>query len=700
MLDRKDGIAILVITLLVLAAFWQATLGGVFYSFDISQVHYPLRSVYAAELARSALPLWTPLLFAGYPLLAEGQLGALYPPNLILYRLLPVPVALSVFIVGHLVWAAVGVYVFARRLRMQRLAASCVALGVGLGGFAVAHRGQVNIVAAAAWLPWLLLLANRLLAGADHAHPGRDAALLALALGMAFLTDQLQMALLSLLAVAAYGLYLFLTLRLQARVLLLLVTSLLAGAALAAAQLLPMYELARLSVRSRGVDLGLLTSSDPAVPRQELTTPPRSLPLLQSELGVYRIYTQQAASSLSALRESYFPDLSLQYGVSTANGLASLVPARYAQYTAAMTPQMLNLLGVKYYLIPQALRVGEASGAYDLDDPFLFNPLDRKAVPTPLVMAAAVEIEWYLSESADWENGKHVAALTFLAEETVDIMEFALAVGSHVADWAYERSDVKAGVRHDQAAIARTFPARSGSPPEDHPGYVYRTVIQLPYAVFIQGLRLLSSAPPAQIHIERVTLIDEQGQHYLLSHLEGKSDHTLAYRSEDVAIFENHDVLPRVFLTYQARAVPDDTATLAILRSAEFDPRREVLLAAEQIASTRPPTAGTERVELAVYDSRQVVVQVRAPAAGYLVLTDAWYPGWRVRVDGEGAPLLRADLVFRAVHLQAGEHTVEFTYDPASFRTGLAISAAGLLLVLGLGLWGGKKTGLREKPDP
>jgi len=899
MLDRKDWAAILGIALLVLAVFWRAILGGVFYSGDIFQLQYPLRSEYAAELARSGLPLWTPHLLAGYPLLAEGQLGALYPPNLILHLLLPVPVALNVFILGHFVWAALGAYAFARRLRMHRTAAGCVALVYGLGGFLVAHLDQVNVVACAAWLPWLFLLADRLVRDTPSRHPARDAAVLAVALGIQFLAGQPQMALPSLLVVAAYGLYLFVALRRPRQLVLLLATALLAGVALAAAQWLPTYELTQLSLRPEALDPQLLTSSslnpqhlvsllspfllgspssgpaaelvsyvgllplllavmapfvvvrtarpvrffvvlaviglllslgryNPAymallrlplldlllvperylylfafsaavlaglgldallargrtqsaaaeggpawlavlvvalvavaiaariplvdtwvamwrwlpiplallalawlvwawrskgsssttlgtvalalvfadlaafgavynltsnqtMPLTEFTAQPRSLPFLQSQTGVYRIYTdEQTVPRLSVMRESYYPNLSLIDGLSSGNGLFPLVPARYAQYTAQMTAQMLNLLGVKFYLIPQASPTDGASDAYDLDDPFTFNPIDTR-VPTRELMVAAAEIEWYLSDSAQLPNGQPVAVLTYHTLETVDLMDFVLTVGSHAAEWAYDRSDVRATVQHSQAAIARTFPARSGFPPEDHPGYVYRTWIQLPYAVLIHGMQLQSLVPPAQIHIERVIIVDLDGQRYLVSHLEGKADHILAYRNNDVAVFKNEDVLPRVFMAYQARAVADDAEALSMLRGGNVDLRREVLLAAEPIASTAPPGPGADRVELAVYDSRQVLVNVQAPADGYLVLTDAWYPGWRVRVDGQEAPLLRADLIFRAVHLTAGEHTVEFTYDPESFRTGLTISAAAVVLVLGLGLWGSKK---------
>jgi hypothetical protein len=351
---------------------------------------------------------------------------------------------------------------------------------------------------------------------------------------------------------------------------------------------------------------------------------------------------------------------------------------------------MLNLLGVKYYLIPQVLPVDEGSESYDVEDPFSYNPVDKTAT-IPIFMMTAFEVDSYLSHSVEWENGKVVARITAVPAELGEAMDFNLVAGSHTAEWAYDRSDVSQAVEHSKPAIAWSFPARSGFPPEDHPGYVYHARFTLPYPLVTQGLQVVPLVPSAYLHIERITLIDEQGNRYLLSHLQGKGDHTLVYRTEDVAVFQNNDVLPRVFMSYAARAVQDDAQTLSILRSPEFDPRHEVLLAAEQAAVTQAPTEGTERVELTTYDSQQVVVSVQAPAAGYLVLTDAWYPGWRVRVDGQEAPLLRADLIFRAVYLQPGEHTVEFVYAPASFRTGVRLSGAALIVVLGLWLWGGKR---------
>jgi uncharacterized membrane protein YfhO len=74
-------------------------------------------------------------------------------------------------------------------------------------------------------------------------------------------------------------------------------------------------------------------------------------------------------------------------------------------------------------------------------------------------------------------------------------------------------------------------------------------------------------------------------------------------------------------------------------------------------------------------------MQVELPAPGVLVLSDSWYPGWTVTVDGQAAALLRANLLFRAVVLPAGEHTVVFEYESASLTRGVAAALTGGVVV-------------------
>ena len=66
----------------------------------------------------------------------------------------------------------------------------------------------------------------------------------------------------------------------------------------------------------------------------------------------------------------------------------------------------------------------------------------------------------------------------------------------------------------------------------------------------------------------------------------------------------------------------------------------------------------------------------------FLVLSDSYYPGWKVYVDNRRQKLYKADYTLRAVSLSAGEHTVRFVFDPFSFKAGATLSIATALSIL------------------
>jgi uncharacterized membrane protein YfhO len=79
-------------------------------------------------------------------------------------------------------------------------------------------------------------------------------------------------------------------------------------------------------------------------------------------------------------------------------------------------------------------------------------------------------------------------------------------------------------------------------------------------------------------------------------------------------------------------------------------------------------------------------VEVHSEEAGYLVLTDVWFPGWNCTVDGQATSIHRADFLFRAVAISDGIHEVVFVFDPASYRWGKRISIMALIALTGFGL--------------
>lgn len=105
------------------------------------------------------------------------------------------------------------------------------------------------------------------------------------------------------------------------------------------------------------------------------------------------------------------------------------------------------------------------------------------------------------------------------------------------------------------------------------------------------------------------------------------------------------------------------------------------------VSESPPPPAGfpgpaAPAAATFVEDGLQrVVVNASLPADGYLALFDTYSPDWKVEVDGAPAPLMRADGLFRAVHLARGRHVVRFSYRPRAFYAGAAISGLTALLL-------------------
>mgnify|MGYP001424603004 CR=1 FL=1 len=256
---------ILFLIALPLVFFWRITLGqGVWFTTDIARLFYPFAVELTRALNQGRLPLWSPGMLAGFPLLAEGQVGALYPPNWLLDRLLPTATALSFGMILHLAWAGCGMYAWTRA---QGLRASSALLA----GFVVAFNGTVfgqlthpPVLEAMSWLPWLLFLQNRFARAAERpsARAGIWFFLTALALGMQFLCGSIQIAFLNTLALVVIVLAsewfagrtaprLSTTRRVGRTVIQVALVTLL-GAGIAAAQLVPTAELVDLSTRRGG----------------------------------------------------------------------------------------------------------------------------------------------------------------------------------------------------------------------------------------------------------------------------------------------------------------------------------------------------------------------------------------------------------------------------------------------------------------
>jgi len=182
-----------------------------------------------------------------------------------------------------------------------------------------------------------------------------------------------------------------------------------------------------------------------------------------------------------------------------------------------------------------------------------------------------------------------------------------------------------------------------------------------------------------------VLLIDETRKSTSLANLWCRNDLALVFRSHAAAMWENRDALPRAFVAHHAEIVSDDQA-LERLKTPCFPYDKWVLLSDTPASALREAEAssGSDQATVVEYKPERVVVNVKTESAGYLVLTDSWYPGWVAWIDGHETPIDRADYIFRAVPLSPGQHTVVFEYHPASLLWGAVISGMSVLLCVAL----------------
>lgn len=151
-------------------------------------------------------------------------------------------------------------------------------------------------------------------------------------------------------------------------------------------------------------------------------------------------------------------------------------------------------------------------------------------------------------------------------------------------------------------------------------------------------------------------------------------------------IAEVKSFLPRAYIVENAKFLQKESDVLNALVSPTLDIHSEVILEAHDNNIAGKEETREDLFQGAVkfqeYSPNKVVLKTHTNKPGYLVLTETYYPGWQAEVDGAPASILRANYCFRAVHLNAGDHQITFSFRPNSLKLGAAISSISMLLCL------------------
>lgn len=165
----------------------------------------------------------------------------------------------------------------------------------------------------------------------------------------------------------------------------------------------------------------------------------------------------------------------------------------------------------------------------------------------------------------------------------------------------------------------------------------------------------------------------------------------LVYKGrEGVNVYQNTGAFPRVWAVHELVRLEQREQVGLALSDPGFDLARKGFVVAEA-----PPVlesaVGRDAVRLVRREPHRVRIEADMGSKGMVVLSDACYPGWTAALDGRRAPIHEVYGGLRGVVVPAGRHVIEMAYRPASVLWGGILSGLGVVGACGLWMVGRKR---------
>ncbi|MEP7343586.1 MAG: YfhO family protein [Acidobacteriota bacterium] len=413
------------------------------------------------------------------------------------------------------------------------------------------------------------------------------------------------------------------------------------------------------------------------------------------------------------------PNTSILRGLQSISGYDILRPERVGQMTGTagavlngyvqdaksfgLEDQGFDLLNVKYLIVGYGGATGkkvglEHDGVYFARTNFGAELKPGVKLTTTADGSPATEIA-IVSSLANSTHLPDGAPILILKIHTRDgrIIERQLEAGRDTSEWAYDRADVKAAIKHQRARVAEDFDAG------EFKSHAYLGRLKFDRAE-IEKIEWVYAREDASLLVIRASLFDEatkQSAPLANFHLPPERWHSLG-KFDQVAVYENLRAMPRAWFAKSIREQSNDEI-LKTIRSGlasggePYDPAKVTLIepgamkqgfySLEDVkaviaADALPPSERDQGVTIKRYEPARIEIETRGHLGGFLVQSEVYYDGWEARIDGQPTKIYRTDYTLRGVSVPAGNHRVEFVYRPRSFRLGAIGFAFGVIVLL------------------
>ncbi len=705
-------------TLLIFVAlgFFLPHLGEFVYPFgsrysDLVISHYSnLMFLKTAISKYHQIPFWSDSILSGYPFAADPLSGLWYLPTWAAV-FTPAPFGINLLVLGHLIFGGVGMYFFLKDQGLVFWAALLGGLSYALMPKLSAHyaAGHITLVFAICWTPWLLLAEQKRRAGAG----GRLGRLLFLLpgilLGEIFLADPRWV-------VYAGGLWCLYAIKLQlengkqldfstiknphynvswTKWLLGMVTQIPVALLIAAPLLLPLIQFSKLSTRS------LMVSADNLILSLDFL---RLFGLVIPDMAGYAEFIVYPGALLAvALIWTLFHRKArernwfwlLLFLITILYSLGENIP---------LVPVLARLPGMRLLRVPSrvlfltgfAFSVIFANTLQDLIAQRNRDEEEGRSGNVFLVGLAGflslITIGiWFLSGSMPvefvWGSAAVLLAVILILlyekrriSNLFAICGFAVVLCLDLGGVNISQMDFydKADIMGEKADLVNFFSE------ETAPFRIYSPSYSIPQqAAVLNGLELADGIDPLQLmpyvgFMEKATGIPINSYSVTMPPFSSGNP-----GSDNQSFVPDAQQLGLLNVKYVAAEFPISSEDLVFVK--RFDDtwlykNTKALPRAWVQDSIDEQTGGRVRpAEILEWTPNRIVVEAEGP--GLLVLSEIFYPGWKVKVDGQSSDLEKPLGLLRGVLLESGVHTVAFDFRPILVYLGVLL---GILVLAGI----------------
>jgi hypothetical protein len=712
--ESRNRIRIAALLFLVMAGFyWKLTLTRQFEWMtgnDLAEQVLPWFHLQAQQWHAGRFPLWDPYLWTGQSLFGQAQPGAAYPLNWILF-LLPLENghiagwALAWYYVAIHLMAAAFCYLFCRGFGRSRSASLAGGLIFSLSGY-LSYTAWPQMMNGAVWIPLVFLFQLR---ASRSPRPAVNAALSGMFLGIAFLSGHHQIPIFT--ALAWMGVWIYLLTR-NRRLLVPVAVALLFAGLSGAMQTIPAYEYGHLAKRWVGgpeavtwdqpvpyavhahYDLKVFSLFGIVFPGVKAHFDP-FLGVVAFSLGLFAVtalWRDARVRLLAALalavvlyalgHNSVFqgalygliPGLDKARTASAAMVLFQFAAAALAAFGMDEVAQSWSTRGTWILAGFGALTLAIAEAVIFANR--LTFPADDRVILTAVIALAAAAL------FAAWRRG----AVTGTQARVLVVLLLLLELGNtgqyDFADRADRNQMQWMDKMYANADIAEYLRKQPGFQRAEVGGDAFKPNWGAFHGVEMHGGQTASvttNVLESEFFSANGRRMWGVGYTIATAPQPDASDEVFAGAS-GMKVFRR-DAFPRAWAVHELVQVPNIIEGNILVGRDPVSFRRKAYMVEQ------PPRVETcdapDTVKLIEHAPDRLVINAEMACKGMVILSDAFYPGWRARVDHYPAEIYQVNGAMRGVKVPRGTHTVTMRYRPISVYLGAALSLLGILGALG-----------------